>query len=89
MILFRREGSSTFRRAVEHALLDSASRKKWYLSVIDEMAQSLPIQTCLINGLEWCEVDFPADLRQASRVVRACEVGYGNNAFSPARYAWG
>jgi choline kinase len=89
MILFRREGPSMFRRAIERTLLDSDSRKKWYLSVIDEMAQSLPIRTCLINGLEWCEVDFPADLRQAGRVVRACETGDENNAFWPTRYAWG
>ena len=89
MILFRREGPSTFRRAIERTLLDSASCKKWYLSVIDEMAQSLPIRTCLINGLEWCEVDFHTDLRQAGRVVRAFETGDGNDAFSPVRYAWG
>jgi choline kinase len=89
MTLFRGQGPSRFRRAVERALLDSASCKKWYLSVIDEMARSLPIQTCLVNGLEWCEVDFLTDLRHASRVVRACENGDGNNVFSPARYAWG
>ena len=89
MTLFRREGPSRFRRAVERALLDSASSKKWYLSVIDEMARSLPVRTCLINGLEWGEVDFLSDLRHASRVVRACETGDGINVFSPARYAWG
>jgi choline kinase len=89
MILFRREGPTMFRRAVESALRDSAACKKWYLSVIDEMAQTLPVWTCPINGLQWCEVDFPADLMQASRVVRACETGVGNNAFPLTRYAWG
>ncbi len=89
MILFRREGPSLFRRAVESAMRDSASRKKWYLSVIDQMAQSLPVRTCLINGLKWCEVDFPADLKHASRVVRACEMNDGNNALPVTRYAWG
>jgi choline kinase len=89
MILFRREGPSLFRRAVERALLDSASRKKWYLSVIDEMAQSLAIRTCLINELQWCEVDFPADLKQAGSVVKAFDTGDGNNAIPLNRYAWG
>jgi len=89
MTLFRGEGPSRFRRAVERALLDSTSSQKWYLSVIDEMAQSLPVRTCLINGLEWGEIDFLADLRHASRVVRACETGDGNKVFSPARCAWG
>ena len=89
MILFRHEGPTMFRRAVESALRDSTACKKWYLSVIDEMAQSFPIRTCPVNGLQWCEVDFPADLMQASRVVRACETGVGNNAFPLTRYAWG
>ena len=89
MILFRREGPSLFRRAVESALREFASHKKWYLSVIDELAQSLPVQTCLINGLRWCEVDFLADLKPARSVVRACETGDGENMASQALYAWG
>ncbi len=89
MILFRRKGPTMFRRAVESALRDSAARKKWYLSVIDEMAQSLLVRTCPINGLQWCEVDFPADLKQAGRVVQACDTGDGNNVFPLTRYAWG
>ena len=89
MILFRCEGPSMFRRAVASAMRDSAALKKWYLSVIDEMAQSLPVRTCLINGLQWCEIDFPADLMQAGRVVRACETGEGNNVSSQSIYAWG
>jgi choline kinase len=89
MILFRREGPSLFRRAVDRALRDSASHKKWYLSVIDEMAQSLAIRTCLINELQWCEVDFPADLKQAGSVAQTCDTGDGNNAIPLNRYAWG
>ena len=89
MILFRREGPSMFRRAVDRALRDSAACKKWYLSVIDEMAQSLAVRTCLINGLQWCEVDFPADLKQAGSVVQACDTGDGNSALPLTRFAWG
>ena len=89
MILFRSKGPASFRRAIETALRDSTARRKWYLSVIDEMAQSLPIGTCPITGLKWCEVDYPADLKQAGRVVQACSAGYGNNALPLNRYAWG
>ena len=72
MILFRDEGPVRFCRGVENALRDSRARKKWYLSVIDELAQLMPVRTLSISGLEWCEVDFPVDLKHAQRVVRAC-----------------
>ena len=89
MILFRREGPSLFRRAVDRALRDPAASKRWYLSVIDEMARSLPVRTCMVNGLQWCEVDFPADLKQAVSVVQACDAGGGINEFPLPRCAWG
>ena len=72
MILFRREGPSLFQRAVDRALGDSASHRKWYLSVIDEMARSMPVWTCSTKGLQWCEVDYHADLITAEKVVSAC-----------------
>jgi choline kinase len=62
MILFRGKGPLMFRYALEKAMHDASSYKKWYLSVIDQMAQSMPVWTFSANGLQWCEVDFPADL---------------------------
>ena len=89
MILFRFDGPAMFRRAVENALRDSAACNKWYLSVINEMAQLSPVWTCSINGFHWCEVDFPADLKQAGKVVQACSSGGWQNGLPTARYAWG
>ena len=89
MILFRGEGPVRFCRGVENALRDSLARKKWYLSVIDELAQLMPVWTLCISGLQWCEVDFPADLKHARRVVRACAAGGEGRAFSQTRSAWG
>jgi choline kinase len=89
MILFRREGPAIFRQAVENALRDPEASKKWYLAVIDEMARSMPVWTCSANGLQWCEVDFPADLKQARKVVQACAADRGNRAFPQTLYAWG
>jgi len=39
------------------------------------MAQSMPVQTCAMTGLQWCEVDYPADLELAAEVVAACGGG--------------
>lgn len=72
IILFRGEGPRLFRTSIEQALRRPSALKQWYLSVIDEMAQSMPVWTCCIKGLEWCEVDYPVDLEQADKVVRTC-----------------
>ncbi|EFK10710.1 nucleotidyltransferase family protein [delta proteobacterium NaphS2] len=74
MILFRGEGPMLFRNALKKALGDPMAGGKWYLSVIDEMARVMPVWTCSITGLRWCEVDYTADLEQADRVVSD---GYG------------
>jgi len=73
MILFRDQGPVLFRNALEKALRDPSSKRKWYLSVIDKLAQTMPVLTCSINGLQWCEVDYPADLQLAVDVVSACD----------------
>jgi choline kinase len=89
MILFRGDGPIKFRRGVENALRDSQARKKWYLSVIDTLAQLMPIWTLSISGLQWCEVDFPVDLKHAQRVVRASATG-SEPILSPlTRSVWG
>ena len=72
MILFRGQGPRSFHIALEKALRTSSAQKKWYLSVIDEMARSMPVWTCSMKGLQWCEVDYPADLKLAEKVVSAC-----------------
>ena len=74
MILFRGEGPMLFRSALKKALNDSTAGRKWYLSVIDDMAQVMPVWTCSITGLKWCEVDYPADLKQADGVVSVCAI---------------
>lgn len=70
MLLFRGEGPGLFRRSVEEALREPTALKRWYLSVIDELAQLKPVWTCCIQGLAWGEVDCPADLEHAEDVVR-------------------
>lgn len=72
IILFRGEGPALFRAAVEKAMRDPSAYRKWYLSVIREMCQTMPVWTCSIRGLRWCEVDYPADLKSAENVVSAC-----------------
>jgi len=71
MISFRGEGPALFRAVIEQALRRPQGLKQWYLSGIDEMAQSMPIWTCSIEGLQWVEIDYPADLKEAERLVQS------------------
>lgn len=69
MLLFRGAGPGLFRATIEQAMRRPRGLKQWYLSVIDEIAQSGQVATCSIEGLQWAEVDFPADLAQATKMV--------------------
>jgi len=51
--------------------------------------QSMPVWTFAANGLHWCEVDFPADLQKALRVVQAISAPDQFNRYPNANYAWG
>ena len=68
MILFRDQGAAWFCAAMEQALKDPAARKRWYLSVINEMARTKPVWTCAVAGLAWAEIDYPADLENARQL---------------------
>ncbi|MFC7333365.1 NTP transferase domain-containing protein [Rhodocista pekingensis] len=73
---FTREGGHRFRTEVERALRAPEGLKLWYLSVIDRIARATPedappvVGTVGIEGLEWGEMDFPADVRRNEALTR-------------------
>lgn len=71
MILFRGDGGAAFAAALEQAMQDEAALRMWYLSVIARLAGTMDVETCLIAGHDWCEVDYPADLERAEAMVAA------------------
>jgi choline kinase len=89
MILFRQKGPVMFGRALDSAMCEPSASKKWYLSVIARMARSMPVWTFAANGLQWCEVDYPADLKPARKVVRTFSVAEPLNCQRDKNYAWG
>jgi|SRR5690606_24266150 len=64
LIYFREQGVSLFRHAVEQALRDPAKLKSWYLTIIDMLAQQRVVNSCSVQGYNWCEIDFIDDLRR-------------------------
>jgi choline kinase len=65
LMAFRGPGITAFRAALDTAVRDPAARHKWYHDIINLMADSLPVETVLIKGLWWKEIDTPEDLTEA------------------------
>ncbi len=80
MILFRGDGPTIFRKALEQALTEPQAAHRWYLSVIDTIARQKEVLTCSIKGLHWCEVDCPADLQAADKITRFLKGNISDNA---------
>ncbi|WP_119677740.1 phosphocholine cytidylyltransferase family protein [Indioceanicola profundi] len=60
---FSAEGGRLFREEVERTMRTPEGLRRWYLSVIDTIAkQTGAVGTVSIEGLEWGEMDFPADV---------------------------
>jgi choline kinase len=69
MMKFNQSGARLFSDRVETLMRHEDGLKRWYLSVIDELAQDSRVGICPIVGLSWCEIDDDADLKIARDVV--------------------
>jgi len=62
MLLFRGSGPKRFVEGLEQAVREATSMRRWYLSVIHDIAQTSTVDTTSIQGLWWQETDAPEDL---------------------------
>jgi choline kinase len=69
MMVFRGPGPALFAAAIDRALRRPEALRRWYLSVVDEMAQEGHAFVRSIQGLEWTEVDCAEDLDRAEKLV--------------------
>ena len=67
--LFKSKGPEMFKKVLSEAVKRSGAEKRWYLSVIDELAQEGKVSVVDVTGLSWCEIDFQEDLEAADQVV--------------------
>lgn len=84
MMLFRDSGVARFRDAVTAAMRAESGMRVWYLSVIDALAKETEITTAEVRQDEWCEVDFPVDLRRAREAVARWSAGSAGELASVA-----
>ena len=69
MIRFRADGALAFVRELEDAIRTDTGLQAFYLASIAKLAQRLPITAASIQGLKWCEVDFPNDHAAALKLT--------------------
>ena len=69
LLAFRSGGAERFRDAIDKAIRTPEGTTIWYLRVIHHLAQSSEVWTLDINGEEWGEVDFPADVERARELT--------------------
>jgi choline kinase len=64
LMAFHGAGVAAFRSALETAVRQPETLRLWYHDVISVMASTLPVDTVLIKGLWWREIDTPQDLAE-------------------------
>ena len=64
MHIAHRIGVAAFRSALETTVRDPEALRLWYHDVISLLASTLPVNTVLIKGLWWREIDTPQDLAE-------------------------
>jgi choline kinase len=69
LLAFRGGGAERFRAAIEQAMRTKEGTTIWYLRVIHHLAQDGDVWTLDIQGDEWGEVDFPADVDAARELT--------------------
>lgn len=69
MMRFNPDGAAMFKLKLETSMYDPTALKKWYLSLINELAENNQVGICPINGKEWTELDFVQDLEVAQKLA--------------------
>ena len=82
LMAFRNQGVTAFRAALDLAIRDPAALQKWYHDIIHLMADSLRVETVLIKGLWWREIDTAEDLAQARAYFTGSRQGENGQWYS-------
>lgn len=69
MIYFHGRGPRIFVGMLNELMNSDGALNIWYLSAIGAIAQKEKVTTRSIEGLDWCEIDFPVDKTQAEKMV--------------------
>jgi choline kinase len=68
---FRGAGPARYQAVLEACMREPSGLRQWFPYAVGELAKHTEVAVCEAGAFEWCEVDFPADLQQARRMVAA------------------
>lgn len=69
---FSPQGAAAFVQVIDRAMRSGEGLKRWYLSAINELAQAgQEVSVASIEGLDWAEMDFPADVVRNLELTKA------------------
>ncbi len=71
--IFRGEGVAAYAATLDRAMREPAGLRQWFPAAVGRLAKSMDVGTVAINGIRWCEVDFPVDLQQARQLAASWE----------------
>jgi choline kinase len=73
---FSAAGAATFVAEIERTIRTPEGTSLWYLSAIHRLANAgVDVKVASIEGLQWGELDFPADLVRCRSIAADCLVG--------------
>ncbi len=67
--VFRGTGARQYAAKLDAAMRDPAGLKQWFPAAVGELAKEIEVRTVTLDGIDWCEVDFPSDLQKARQMV--------------------
>jgi choline kinase len=69
-VRYSAKGAAAFLAEIERTMHTPEGTGLWYLSAIHRLANSgVNVQTASIEGLEWAELDYPADLMECRAIA--------------------
>jgi len=66
---FRKDGAEAYAEVLEQSMRDPSGLKQWFPSAIGKLAKRIEVRTMAVDGISWCEIDFPTDLTEARHLV--------------------
>jgi len=67
--LFRGKGGPAYAETLDRMMREASALKQWFPAAIGQLAKRTEISTVTVDGVKWCEVDFPVDLQHARHLV--------------------
>ena len=83
LMRFAGEGVEAFRAALDDTVRTQRGLKSYYLSVIDQLAREIPVETVSMTGLWWGEMDSPEDLANVRAGLAALQVDQQDRLEAP------